>query len=193
LGRYLTTVDVELFAISSATGEADLILRKQEMQHVDIVSVSQEAIAAIDGATLRIPPLVGDIVSQSKQMRSKGCTSKLVQVLEEEDIEGLSAARNATTRAVRRQPRQLRSTSLTYMQQSVRETKPTVAKINKYHGDSRKSTTARYVQSEVGTHCDGRTPLEKEESKRQPMLVVRQQRTQREPPHVQMSQMEKTT
>ena len=45
--------------------------------------------------------------------------------------------RNAATRAARQQPRQLRSASLTHVRQSVRETKPTVAKVNKYLGDSR--------------------------------------------------------
>ena len=45
--------------------------------------------------------------------------------------------------------------------------------------------------AEVGTRCDGRTPLQNEESTGHPMLVVRQQTTERESPHAQMSQMEK--
>ena len=120
-----------------------------------IVSASRGALAAISGATLWLSPLVGDTVSQTKQMRSKGCTLRLVQVPEDEFIEGLSAARIAATRAARRQPRQLRSASLTYVQQSVRETKPTVAKVNKYLGDSRKSTTARYLQLKSGHAVTG--------------------------------------
>jgi hypothetical protein len=41
------------------------------------------------------------------------------------------------------------------MQQSVRRTKPTVAKINKYLGDSRKSATARYLQLKSGHAVTG--------------------------------------
>lgn len=88
-------------------------------------------------------------------MRSKGCNSKLVQIPSDEDIEGMSVARVAATRAAQRQPRQVRSASLTYVQQSVRETKPTVAKINKYLGDSRKSTSTRYLQLESGHAVTG--------------------------------------
>lgn len=155
LGRYLTTIDAELFAISSAAREAGLILRKQEMRRVDIVSVSRGALAAISGATLWVSSLVGDTVSQAKQMRSKGCTLRMVQVPEDEDTEGMNAARIATIKAARRQPRQLRSASLSYVQQSVRGTKPTVAKMNKYLGDSKKSTTARYLQLKSGHAVTG--------------------------------------
>jgi hypothetical protein len=88
-------------------------------------------------------------------MLSKGCTSKLVQAPDDEDMEGMSAARIAATQAARRQPRQLRSASLSYLQQSVRETKPTVAKINKYLGDSKKSATARYLQLKSGHAVTG--------------------------------------
>ena len=44
-----------------------------------------------------MPPLVGDTVSQTKQMRSKGSTSRLVLVTDDEDIEGMSAARIAAS------------------------------------------------------------------------------------------------
>jgi hypothetical protein len=155
LGRYMTTIDAELFAISSAAREAALILRKQEARQVDIVSASRGALAATSGATLWISPLVGDTLSQTMQMQSKGCTSRLVQVPDDEDIEGVSAARIAATQAARRQPRQLRSASLSYVQQSVRGTKPTVARINKYLGDSRKSATARYLQLKSGHAVTG--------------------------------------
>ena len=59
------------------------------------------------------------------------------------------------TRAARRQARQLRSASLCCVQQSVRETKPTLAKMNKYLGDSRKSATARYLQLKSGYGVTG--------------------------------------
>lgn len=47
--------------------------------------------------------------------------------------------------------------------------------------------------AEVGARCDGRTPLQNEESTRHPMLVVQQQTAEREPPHVQVSRMEEGT
>lgn len=109
----------------------------------------------MNGVTLWMSPLVGDTVSQTKQMRSKGCTSRLVLVTDDEDNEGVSAARIAATRAARRQPRQLRSASLAYVQQSVRETKPTVAKMNKFLGDSMKLATARYLQLKSGHAVTG--------------------------------------
>ena len=52
LGRYLTTIDAELFAINSAAKEAGLILRKRKVRKVDIVSDSPEALAAISSAAL---------------------------------------------------------------------------------------------------------------------------------------------
>lgn len=88
-------------------------------------------------------------------MRSQGCTLRLVQAPDDEGTEGMSAARTTATQAARRQPRQLRSASLSYVQQSVRETKPTVAKINKCLGDSTKSATARYLQLKSGHAVTG--------------------------------------
>jgi hypothetical protein len=155
LGRYLTAVDADLFAISSAAKEAGLILRKQEAPEVDILSISREALAAISGVTLWMLPLVGDTMIQSKQLRDQGCTLRLVQAPDNEDTEGMSAAHIAATRAARRQLWQLRSASLSCVQQSMRETKPTVAKINNHLSDSRKSAMARYLQLKSGHAVTG--------------------------------------
>jgi hypothetical protein len=45
-GRYLATIDAELFAISSAAREADLYLRKQEARQVDIWRNAMEVTAS---------------------------------------------------------------------------------------------------------------------------------------------------
>lgn len=79
----------------------------------------------------------------------------MMQTPDDKEAEGMGAAGNAAMQAARRQPRQLRSASLSYVQQSVRETKPTLAKMNKYLGDSRKSTTARYLQLKSGHAVTG--------------------------------------
>jgi hypothetical protein len=110
---------------------------------VDILSASQGALAAVFWATPWKSPLVRDTITKSEQLRNHGCTLKLVQAPDDEETEGMNAVRTIATRAARRQPRQLRSASLSYVQQRVRETKPTVAKINKYLGDLRKSAKAR--------------------------------------------------
>jgi hypothetical protein len=155
LGRYLNVVDADFFAISSAAKEAGLILRKQEARQVDILSASRGALAAISRATLWKSPLVGDTITQSEQLRNQGYTLRLVQTPDDGETEGMNATRTTATWAARRQPRHLRSASLSYVQQSVRETKPTVAKINKYLGDSRKTTTARYRQLKSGHAVTG--------------------------------------
>jgi hypothetical protein len=155
LGRYLTAIDADLFAISGAIKEAGAILRKEEMREVDIVSASRGALAAISGANYQISPLVGNNVAQVKQLRSQGYTLRMVQAPEDGSTEGMTAAHASANQAARRQPQQLRSASLSYVQQSVRETKPTVAKMNKYLGDSRKSVTARYLQLKSGHAVTG--------------------------------------
>lgn len=139
-----------------------MTLRKEEMREVDIVSASRVALATLSGANYQMSPLVGDTIAQSKQLRNQGYTLRMVQAPEDESIEGLNTARVSANQAARRQPSQLRSASLSYVQQSVRETKPTLAKMNKYLGDSRKSATARYLKSPPGmrdTRCAWTLPL----------------------------------
>jgi hypothetical protein len=124
---------------------------------VDILSASQGALAAVFWATPWKSPLVRDTITKSEQLRNHGCTLKLVQAPDDEETEGMNAVRTIATRAARRQPRQLRSASLSYAQQRVRETKPTVAKINKYLGDLRKSAKARYLQLKSGHAVIGKS------------------------------------
>jgi hypothetical protein len=175
LGKYLTAIDADLFAISSAAKEAGSVLRKRETREVDILSTSWGAFVAISGATVWMSSLVGETMTQSKQLRNNGYTLRLVQAPDDKDTEGTGAARIAATRAARRQPRQLRSASLSRVQESVRETKPTVAKMNEYLGGSRKSATARYSTAEVRTRSMGHATVQDEGSTRHAMLVVWQQ------------------
>jgi hypothetical protein len=95
-----------------------------------------------------------------------------VQAPDDEDTEGMGAALITATRAARRQPRQLRSASLSYVQKSVRETKPTVAKINEYQGGLEEIGNGALPTAEVGTRCNGHKFVQDEESTRHPMLVV---------------------
>lgn len=155
LGRYLTTIDADLFAISSAVKEASSIVLHHGARHVEILSASPGALATISRSTAWAPPLVGDIRARSEQLRNQGCTLNMIQTPGDKEAEAMGAACNTAMQAARRQPRQLRSASLSYVHQSVRETKPALAKMNKYLGDSKKSTTARYLQLKSGHAVTG--------------------------------------
>ena len=175
----MTTVDAELFAISSAAKEAGLILRKRKAREVDIVSDSPEALAAVSSATLWTSPLVGDTLFLSKQIRNQGCTSRLVQAPDDEDAEGFercqyyshsggaSAAAAATLgitvlRAAKRKRHKASSAQDEQVSRWLEEV-----------------SDGAIPRAEVGTRGDGSTPLQNEEGTRHSMLVVWQQTAER--------------
>lgn len=53
LGRYLTTIDAELFAIRMAVQIARSSMLETEAHHAEILSNSGRALSAVDGATGR--------------------------------------------------------------------------------------------------------------------------------------------
>lgn len=99
MGRYLTNINADLFAINSATKEAGAILRKEKMREVDIVPAWRGALGVISGVKHQISPLVGDTIDQSKQLRSQGHTLGMLHAPEDKSTEETSYARVSAKQA----------------------------------------------------------------------------------------------
>lgn len=155
LGKYLTAIDADLFAIDMAAKEGDLLLSKTGKLKAEIVSTSRKALTTLSRTGQWVPPLVKEIAEQAKQSRTKGYKLTLSGRPTNGDVGGVASAEAAARRATRQQPRQMRSASLSYVQQSVKARWQQSPKLNKHIGDGNKSVTARYLQLKSGHAMTG--------------------------------------
>lgn len=76
--------------------------------------------------------------------------SVLTWLSSDSDCEGYKVADNAAEQAARQQPREMRSASLSYVKQALKEKWKLATKINKHIENAKKSVTARYLQLKSG-------------------------------------------
>jgi hypothetical protein len=102
-------------------------------QHTEIVMKSRLALTEIESTHHWVLPVVTDIRRQAKQAEEEGSRAILTLLSSNPNqCEGYRAADNAAQRAARRQPREMRSASLSYVKKPVSERWKPVIRINKH-------------------------------------------------------------
>ncbi|KAI7710683.1 hypothetical protein KC353_g9519, partial [Hortaea werneckii] len=155
LGRYLTVVDADLFAVSMAVEEACSSLHKTGKRNAEIVTNSREAVIAVTRLTRWMPSLVKQILSQIKQLKARGYGLTLSSISVDAEAEGASIAEALASRAARQQPRHMRSASISYAQQCVKVSGKQSPKLNKHIRDANKAVATRYLQLKSGHAVTG--------------------------------------
>lgn len=157
LGKYLTMLDADLYAVHMAVHICRLSLPQTTTttRCVEILSESRQALSAIGKASYWTTPLIRDIKHQIRIIQERGDQVMLSQLPTDDSVERMESVRAAARLAATRQPKALRSASLSYVTQSNKARCKRASKISKIISDGKKSVTARYLQLKSGHAITG--------------------------------------
>ncbi|KAI7712086.1 hypothetical protein KC353_g8529 [Hortaea werneckii] len=155
LGNHITTADAAIVAISMGAKNLIPILSRTNHLRAEIVTESRVALAAIQSSEQWTPPVVTGIKRHAHGVEEAGGRVVLTWLSNCEDVEGYKIARAAAQRAAKQQPKEMRSASLSYVKQAIKERWKPTAKMNKHIEDARKSVAARYLQLKSGHAVTG--------------------------------------
>lgn len=155
LGKYLTMLDADLYAIRMAVHTCRSSLSETTTRCAEILSDSRQALSAIDKAGHWTTPLIRDIKHQIRLLQERGDEVILSQLRTDESVEQMESVRAAASHAATQQPRAMRSASLSYVTQSNKARWKRESKISRVISDGKKSVTARYLQLKSGHALTG--------------------------------------
>ncbi|KAI7231557.1 hypothetical protein KC343_g169 [Hortaea werneckii] len=157
LGKYLTMLDADLYAVHMAVHICRFSLPQtaSATRCVEILSDSRQALSAIDKARYWTTPVIREIGHQIRFIQDRGDQVILSQRPSDESVERMEAVRAAAKLAATQQPKAMRSASLSYVMQSIKTRWKLVARISKVISGGRKSVTARYLQLQSGHAITG--------------------------------------
>jgi len=155
LGKYLTTLDAELYAIHMAVETAQSLLPESTTRCVEILSSSRHSLSAIGKAGYWTTPLIRDIKHHIRLIRERGHQVILSQLRTDGNLERTEPVKAAAKLAATQQPKVMRSASLSYVVQSARARWKPATKTSKTISEGKKSVTARYLQLKSGHAVTG--------------------------------------
>jgi hypothetical protein len=100
-------------------------------------------------------PVVTSIKRQAQSIEDAGGRVVLTWLPNGKDVEGYEIANAAAQKAARQQPKEMRSASLSYVKQAIKEKWEPATKTNKNIADTKKSVAARYLQLKSGHAITG--------------------------------------
>lgn len=143
LGKYLTEADAALSAIGMLMEDLLPILSRVHHQRAEIVTESRSALATIQKTRYWPLPVITSIQRHTRRVEEEDGWVVLTWLPSSTDSEGYNIAHAAAQRAAKRQPGEIWSTSLSYVQQVVKQRWKRRKSINKHIRDARKSVTER--------------------------------------------------
>lgn len=155
LGKHLTETDAALFAVGMAMKHLFSILSRTDHRCAEVVTESRLALTAIQEPKQWLPPIITDIKRQVLRIEDEGGLVVLTWLPRGNDNEGYEKAGIAAQRAARQQSKDMRSASLSFVKQAVKEKWKPKTRLNKHIKDARKSVAARYLQLKSGHAVTG--------------------------------------
>ncbi|KAM0714649.1 hypothetical protein Q7P37_009947 [Cladosporium fusiforme] len=155
LGKYLTTLGAELYAIHMAVEATESLLPDSITRCIEILSGSHQSLSAISKAGYWTTPLVRDIRHHIRLIRERGHQVILSQLPTDGNLERIETVQAAATLAATQQPKVMRSASLTYVVRSTEARWKPATRISKTIGEGKKSVTVRYLQLKSGHAVTG--------------------------------------
>jgi hypothetical protein len=150
LGKYLTESEAVLFAINMVAKDLLQTLSRTNQQRAEIVTLSRPALLEVQSLRQWMLPITADIRRQTQRVEEEGGRVVLTWLSSDNACEGYEVADSAAERVARQQPKDMRSASMSYVKQAIKEKWKARRKINKHVENARKSVTARYLQLESG-------------------------------------------
>jgi hypothetical protein len=150
LGKCLTETDATAFAIGMVLKDLAPILSRTNCRSAEIVTKSRPALTAIHNQSRWEVRTITDARRLAKRAEEAGGTLALTWLSSSVGSNGYKVASVAARRAARQSPKAMRSASLSYVKQAVKERWKPMARLNKHVKDARKSFAARYLQLKSG-------------------------------------------
>jgi hypothetical protein len=135
----------------------DLISTLSRTNHsfAEIVTESRSGLTAVESSKHWVLPVVTSIKRQAQSIEDAGGRVVLTWLPNGKDVEGYEIANAAAQKAARQQPKEMRSASLSYVKQAIKEKWEPATKTNKNIADTKKSAAARYLQLKSGHAITG--------------------------------------
>lgn len=155
LGKYLTDVNAATFAIGMTLRDLPSILSRTNHQSAEIVTKSRLALATIQDPRHWALRTITDAKRHAKRVEEDGSAVALTWLPSSISSAGYKVASTAAQRAARQPPKAMRSASLSFVKQAVREKWKLTTRLKKHVKDARKSVAARYLQLKSGHAITG--------------------------------------
>jgi hypothetical protein len=155
LGKYLTEADAASFAIGMVLKDLPAILSRTDHRRAEIVTKSRLALAEIQSPHPWARRTITDARRYAKQFGEGGGAVALTWLSGSTSSNGGKIASTVAQRAVKQPPRGMRSASLSYVKQAIREKWKPMTKLDKHVKDAAKSVASRYLQLKLGHAITG--------------------------------------
>ncbi|KAM0708550.1 hypothetical protein Q7P35_005202 [Cladosporium inversicolor] len=155
LGRYLTEIDAASFAISMALECLPAILLKTDHKRAEVVTRSRLAVEELQNTRPWTLRTIADVRRHADRMKGGGRTVAITWLPSSASSNGGKKASLSAQRAAKQPAKTMRSASLSYVKQAVREKWKPTTKLNRHIKDARKSVAARYLQLKSGHAVTG--------------------------------------
>lgn len=155
LGKYLTEVDAASFAISMVLKDLPVILSRTEHRRAEIVTRSRPTLTEIQKAQPWARQTIIDVKRHAKRVEEEGGVVTLTLLSSSTSSSGSKIANTLAQRAAKQPPKAMRSASLSYVKQAIREKWKPMATLDKHVKDARKSVASRYLQLKSGHAITG--------------------------------------
>lgn len=121
LGKYITETDATIFAIDMALKQLPPILLRTSRGGAEIVTKSRSALTVIQDQNSWQSRTITEVKRLARRVEEKGVTLALTWLSSSSGSHGYKAASAAAQQAAKQSPKTMRSASLLYVKQAVKE------------------------------------------------------------------------
>ena len=155
LGRYLTETDAASFAISMALECLPAVLLTTDHKRAEVVTRSRLAVEELQNTRPWTLRTIADVRRHAERIKGAGGAVAITWRPSNTSSNGGKKASLSAQRAAKQPAKAMRSASLSYVKQAVREKWKPTTKLNRHIKDARKSVAARYLQLKSGHAVTG--------------------------------------
>ena len=155
LGKYLTENDAASFAISMALECFPAVLLKTDHKRAEVVTKSRLAVEVLQNTRPWALRTIADARRHAERIKRQGAEVAITWLPSSTSNNDGKRASLSAQRAAKQPAKAMRSASLSYVKQAVREKWKPTTKLNRHIKDARKSVAARYLQLKSGHAVTG--------------------------------------
>jgi hypothetical protein len=155
LRRYLTEVDAASFAINMALECLPTILLKTDHRRAEVVTKSRLALKELQNTRSWVLRTIADARRHAERVREEGGAVAITWLPSSTSSNGGKIASLSAQRAAKQPSKAIRSASLSYVKQAVKDKWKPVTRLNRYVKDAKRSVAARYLQLKSGRAITG--------------------------------------
>jgi hypothetical protein len=155
LGRYLTEADAASFAISMALECLPAVLLRTDHRRAEVATKSRLALEELQNTQSWVLRTIADARRHAERVREDGGAAAITWLPSSTSSNGGKIASLVAQRAAKQPSKAMRSASLSYVKQAIRNKWKPVTRLNRHIKDAKKSVSARYLQLKSGHAITG--------------------------------------